>query len=279
MRVHSPSGSAVPLVFDSPHSGRDYPSDFAPLVPLEQLHLYEDRLVDALIDGAPEHGIALVTAGFPRAYIDPNRAADDIDRHIAGDDWTDPIAPTVYSERGIGLVFRTALDGSLIYPGPLARDDLAARIERLWRPYHDALEAELAAAQARWGVVWHVNWHSMRPRGDSLAPDPGEARPDFVLGDLDGTSAEAAFTAQVEAALRGMGYSVARNRPFKGGYITARHGRPAEGRHSLQIEINRGLYLDVETLELAPGAERLKRDLDAFARGLAAWAQARVTES
>lgn len=274
--VRRPAAGAVPVVFDSPHSGRDYPPDFAPLVPVEQLHSYEDRLVDTLVAGAPEHGIALVTAGFPRAFVDPNRAADDIDRRVAGEDWTDPIAPTVYSERGIGLVFRTALDGSALYPGPLARADLAARIERLWRPYHDALEAELAGAEARWGAVWHVNWHSMRPVGDALSPDPGETRADFVLGDLDGTSAERAFTDHVEAALTGMGYSVARNRPFRGGYITARHGRPKEGRHSIQIEINRSLYLDLETLELTPRADGLKRDLDAFARGLAAWAAERA---
>ncbi|MFN3388116.1 MAG: N-formylglutamate amidohydrolase [Allosphingosinicella sp.] len=277
--VHRPAGAAVPVVFDSPHSGRDYPADFAPLVPVQDLHGYEDRLVDALLADAPEHGVVLVTAGFPRAYVDPNRAADDLDRHVAGADWTDPIAPTVYSERGLGLVFRTALDGSPIYAGPLARADLTHRIERLWRPYHDALEAELARAQARWGAVWHVDWHSMRPVGDALAPDPGEVRADFVLGDLGGTSAEAAFSDHVEAALAAMGYSVARNRPFQGGYITARHGRPAEGRHSVQIEINRALYLDMETLALSPGAEALKRDLAAFARGLAAWAAARVTAS
>lgn len=274
--VIRPAARAVPVVFDSPHSGRDYPPRFAPLMPVEQLYGYEDRLVDALIAGAPGHGIALVTAGFPRAFVDPNRAADDLDREVAGEDWTGPIAPTAYSRRGLGLVFRTALDGSPIYAGPLAADDLAARIERLWRPYHDALEAELAAAQARWGAVWHVDWHSMRPVGDALSSDPGEKRPDFVLGDLDGTSAEAPFSDHVEAALKAMGYSVVRNRPFKGGYITARHGRPEEGRHSVQIEINRALYLDLETLELTEGAEALERDLDAFSRGLAAWAAQRA---
>lgn len=264
------------MVFDSPHSGRSYPPGFAPLVPVEQLYFYEDRLVDELVAGAPEQGITLVTAGFPRAFIDPNRASDDIDRSVAGADWADPIAPTAYSERGLGLVFRTALDGRAIYGGPLAAEDLRGRIERLWRPYHDALEAELAGAQARWGAVWHIDWHSMRPVGDSLSPDPGEVRPDFVLGDLDGTSAEAAFSDRVEAALSSLGYSVARNRPFKGGYITARHGRPEEGRHSVQIEINRRLYLDLETLELSEGAEALKRDLDAFAGEVAAYAARRA---
>jgi N-formylglutamate deformylase len=270
---------AVPIVYDSPHSGRDYPDDFAPMVPVEDLYPYEDRLVDDLVADAPEAGIALIAAAFPRAYVDPNRAADDLDREVVGEGWSEPLRPSFYAERGLGLIFRVGLDGRPIYERPLDAADVARRIERYWRPYHAALEAELRAAQARWGAAWHVSWHSMRPVGDALAPDPGETRPDFVVSDRDGTSADPAFTERVAAALRGLGRSVALNRPFKGGYITELHGRPHEGRHSVQVEINRGLYLDMATLETTEGAGRLRRALAAVSAELAGWARERVSGS
>ena len=258
------SGEDLPAVYDSPHSGRAYPPDFLPAVPVEQLHGYEDRLVDTLVADAPVHGIVLITATFPRAYIDPNRAVDDLDPQVVGEDWTDPLKPTAYSELGLGLVFRTGLDSKPIYERPLGRASVMKRIDTCWRPYHDALDGALSDAQERWGAVWHIAWHSMRPLGDAQSADPGEKRPDMVVSDLDGQSAEPAFTQFAVDALRELGYGVAVNHPFKGGYITQRYGRPSEGRHSLQIEINRALYLDLETLDLRPQAATLRRNLSKF---------------
>lgn len=275
--VRKPSGGcAVPVVYDSPHSGRQYPPDFIPAVPLEQLHGYEDRLVDDLLRDAPDHGILLLAANFPRAYIDPNRAIDDLDPQVVGDDWTERLAPTAYSKLGLGLVFRAGLDGKPIYERPLGRATVLQRIEKYWQPYHDALEAALGEARDRWGAVWHVAWHSMRPVGDAQCADPGAARPDFVVSDRDGASAEAAFTDFAVETLRALGYTIAVNHPFKGGYITQKYGRPADGLHSLQIEINRALYLDLETLELAPDASALRADLDLFSKRLVAFASDRA---
>jgi N-formylglutamate deformylase len=275
--VRSPAAHKVlPAVYDSPHSGRNYPPDFLPMIPVEQLRGYEDRLVDDLVRDAPDHGIVLIAATFPRAYVDPNRARDDLDPQVVGDDWSDPLRPTAYSELGLGLVFRTGFDAKPIYERPLGRASVMKRIENYWRPYHDALESALRQAQERWGAVWHVAWHSMRPRGDAQSPDPGEARPDFVVSDRDGDSAEPEFTGFAIKTLRGLGYSVALNHPFKGGYLTERHGRPDEGRHSLQIEINRALYLDLETLELAGSAAALRRDLASFSREFAAFTAGRA---
>lgn len=248
-------------------------------MPVESLYGYEDRLVDELLAGAPGAGITLISAGFPRAYVDPNRAEGDFDRTLVGEGWTRPLEPSAYAERGLGLFFATGLDGAPLYDAPLGPEAAAARIDLYWRPYHDALEEELAAAQRRWGAVWHVDWHSMRPVGDDLAPDPGARRPDFVVGDLDGSSAEPAFTDHVVSSLRGLGYEVAVNAPFKGGYITELHGRPGEGRHSIQIEINRGLYLDMETLQPSLGWDALRRDLDALAGSAAAFVRERVSGS
>ena len=267
-----PDGAELPAIYDSPHSGRNYPPDFIPLVPVEQLRGYEDRLVDHLIGEAPDYGILLLAANFPRAYIDPNRAIDDLDPQVVGDDWSDPLKPTPYSELGLGLVFRTGLDNKPIYERPLGRAAVMKRIDRYWRPYHEALESALKRAQQRWGAVWHIAWHSMRPMGDAQSIDPGEARPDFVISDRDGTSAEPAFTEFAAETLRALGYTVAVNHPFKGGYITQLHGRPGKGRHSLQIEMNRALYLDLETLELEPGAAALRSDLGRFSRSFAGFA-------
>ena len=271
--------AAVAAVYDSPHSGRLYPPDFIPVVPMEQLHGYEDRLVDDLVRDAPDHGILLIAAAFPRAYIDPNRAIDDLDPHVVGDDWSDVLSPTAYSQLGQGLIFRTGIDGRPLYERPLGRTSVISRIERYWRPYHEALEGALQAVQDRWGSVWHIAWHSMRPVGDTLSPDPGEARPDFVVSDRDGTSAEQALTDFAVETLRGLGYTVALNHPFKGGYITEKYGRPSDGRHSLQIEINRSLYLDLETLELTADSAALRQDLARFSHKFAQFVTERSERS
>lgn len=271
-RLFPPDAKAAPAVFDSPHSGRAYPRDFHPAVPVTELYGFEDRLVDALLADAPAQGVALLTADFPRAYIDPNRREDDLEPEITGPDWRDSANP-VYAAKGIGLIFRTSLAGTPIYERPLGASEIRRRISRYWRPYHQALEEALSAAQQRWGAVWHINWHSMRPIGDALSSDPGEIRPDFVLSDRDGVTTEPGFIDVVEHELRKAGYSVARNHPFKGGYITALHGRPGEGRHSLQVEINRALYLDLQTLEITTDADRLRRDLARLAASVANYAR------
>jgi N-formylglutamate deformylase len=232
-------------------------------------------MVDDLIADAPDHGIKLITAAFPRAYIDPNRAPDDIDADLAGEEWTDPINPTLYSQRGHGLVFRSSLEGKPIYERALGKARLRSRIENYWEPYHRVLEEALQKVQQCCGTVWHISWHSMRPVGDESSSDPGEERPDFVVSDLEGDSADANFTRHAVEQLRELGYSVNLNWPFKGGYITQLHGRPREGRHSIQIEINRGLYLDLATLELTPGAKRLRGNLAEFSSRMTAFACSR----
>lgn len=277
-RLFPSQNRAAPVVFDSPHSGRVYPNDFHPILPTAELFGYEDRLVDLVVADAPDYGITLLTAEFPRAYIDPNRSEDDLEPEIAGPDWSTARNP-VYALKGIGLIFRTSLDGRPIYERPLSAEEINRRISRYWRPYHQALEDALSYTQQLWGEVWHINWHSMRPIGDALSSDPGAIRPDFVLSDLDGTSAEPGLPDLVEHELRAMGYSLARNRPFKGGYITALHGRPDEGRHSIQVEINRSLYLNLKTLEVTPGAKRLRGDLARLAASVADYARSHATDT
>ena len=265
----------VPVVFDSPHSGRFYPDDFSSVVSRKLLREYEDRFVDLLLEEAASHGITMISAHFPRAYIDPNRAPDDLDQEMLETVWPDPLSPTRHSRQGTGLIFRRMHDASLIYERHLTLEEVRRRLDGCWRPYHAALEAALAEARLHGGAVWHVNWHSMRPVGDAMTPDPGASRADFVLGDLEGTSCEPAFTAFVAERLEAMGYSVAVNHPYQGAHIVERYGQPEEGRHSLQIEINRGLYMDLATLEKIDRFDEIRRDVGRLAGELSEWAMLR----
>jgi N-formylglutamate amidohydrolase len=267
-----PEGTEAPLLIDSPHSGRCYPEDFETVVPHSVLRGAEDWMVDDLVGGAPLEGASLLAARFPRAYIDPNRRLDDIDPALLAGSWPEPLNPGPKSALGIGLFRHRTNDGSPLLPGPLPAGALHARIERCWRPYHRALHEALDALHARHGAVWHINAHSMKSAGSAITPDgPGAARADMVIGDLDGESCDPPFTAFIAEGLRALGYSVAVNKPYKGAEIIRTHGRPADNRHSLQIEMKRALYMDEATLTATDGYAKLKADLRQLVADVAAW--------
>lgn len=267
--VIEPRGDPAPMVFDAPHSGRHYPDDFDHVAGIELLMGGEDRFVDELFADAPDHGATYVVANFARTYIDPNRRASDIDTILLDGDWHEAPEPTIMSERGVGLVFRLIGNGTSIYDRRLTSADITNRIERYWRPYHECLRAMIDRTTERHGLCYHLDCHSMMPVGNELAPDPGSDRADFVLGDLDGTACEPGFTRLVADTLEGLGYSVAVNDPYKGALIVERYGAPDKGVHSLQIEINRKLYMDLETLERSDGFAPLRADLAKLASAIA----------
>ena len=273
---HDPATAPIALVLDSPHSGEWYPEDFDHLPPREVVRRAEDTHVARLWRSALEHGATLIEARFPRAYIDANRSLADIDVELLSDRWPEPIAPSRKTQQGIGLVWRLARGGTPMYARKLTSAEVRARIDGCWRPYHDELDAVLDARRAQFGGVWHINCHSMPAVGDALADDPGRLRADFVLGDRDGTTCDAALTALVAQAARAMGYSVAVNDPYKGVEIVRKHGRPAENRHSLQIELKRTLYMDEDTLVPNEGYGRLARDLGELSRLLADYVRGRT---
>ena len=277
LRRHDPSGAPIPLVLDSPHSGEWYPEDFEHAAPRALVRQAEDTHVARLWEHAPAHGATLIEAMFPRAYIDANRSADDVDPALLADAWSAdlPIAPSGKSALGIGLVWRLARGGVPMYARRLRSDEVRSRIERCWRPYHAALDAAIDQVHQTFGAVWHVNCHSMLAVGDELSTDPGRERADFVLGDRDGTTCEPAFTQLVAQTVREAGYSVAINDPYKGVELVRKHGRPAEQRHSLQIEIKRTLYMDEQTLQPNAGYDRLQRDLDRVLAAIAGFVHAR----
>ena len=275
-RRHAPAVAAIPLVLDSPHSGERYPPDFDHAPPRVEVRRAEDTHVARLYACAPRHGATLIEALFPRAYIDPNRSLADIDPALIAGTWPGPVATSRKTAQGIGLIWRVARNGEPMYARKLAVDEVQRRIDDCYLPYHAALAAELDAAHRAFGAVWHVNCHSMPAIGDANADDPGRERADFVLGDRDGTTCAAAFTLAVADALRALGYDVAINEPYKGVEIVRRHGRPVEGRHSLQVEINRRLYMNESTLAPHAGYAALEGDLDRLVAAVAAFVRAAV---
>jgi N-formylglutamate deformylase len=243
--VLAPSAGDARLVFDSPHSGRFYPPDWHTHATGVALRRGEDAYVDELLGDVVAHSVVVLLANYPRCYIDVNRELRDIDAELLAEPWPAPLEPSEKTRRGLGLIRRYVTPGVAVNDAPLTVADVMTRIERVYRPYHQTLRELLDAVRSRHGVVWHVNWHSMKSRGNALTPDgPGAVRPDVVVGDRDGASAAPALTQAVVETLRERGYRVAVNNPYKGGTIVARYGRPAEGVHSVQVELNRALYLD-----------------------------------
>ena len=262
-------GALLPIVVDSPHSGTDYPADFGHSAPFELLRRGEDLYVDRLYEHAPDFGATFVAARFPRAYIDPNRLLTDIDEALLDAPWPGEVAAGPKTKLGIGLIWRLLGDVP-VYGRKLSVAEVQQRIERCYRPYHAALDDAIEGAYRQHGAVWHLNVHSMPDDSYERLKLPVKPLADFVLGDLDGRTAGEPLMALIEGVLRGHGYSVARNDPFKGVEIIARNGRPAERRHSLQIEVKRSCYADVERHLPNEGFVRVQRALDAMLAALAA---------
>ncbi|WP_459618144.1 N-formylglutamate amidohydrolase [Bordetella sp. 2513F-2] len=269
-------GSA-PLVLDSPHSGTTYPPDFAPSADFGALRTAEDTWVDDLWSGAVALGVPLLAATFPRSYIDANRGAEEIDPLLLDAPWPGPASASPKVKLGKGLVWRMLDDGTPLYDRKLSVEEVRHRIEACWKPYHAALGELMDHAHARFGKVWHINCHSMPSVAGAYATDkPGLVHPDFVLGDRDGTTSDPAFCAFVADWLRQRGYDVAVNDPYKGVEIVRAFGRPADNRHSLQVEINRKLYMDEVTLRPHEGYGRLKQHLRELTAALVSWTRAQT---
>jgi N-formylglutamate deformylase len=244
--THGPADVLQPLLLDSPHSGRAFPADFGAAVSEHALRDGEDCYVDELWLPATEHGVWLLAAQFARTYLDVNRHHADIDLDLLeGEHWPHEHRPSGKAAIGKALLWRTLDDGSPIYARRLAVDEVRSRIARCHAPYHRTLRQRIAATHARFGRSFHVDCHSMNAlAGTQGEGGAGQPRADIVLGDRDATSCDPAFTAFVREVLTGMGYDVKVNDPFKGVELVRAYADPASGRHSLQLEINKRLYMD-----------------------------------
>ena len=260
----------TPLVFASPHSGRDYPEDMmaAAALDAQTIRRSEDAFVDDLICEAPKLGATVIAARYARAYIDLNREAFELDAGMFEDELPEfARSRTARVAAGLGAIARVVSEGQEIYARKLMFSEARGRIDGAHRPYHAALERLLAETQRAHGVAILIDWHSMPA---AAARAGGRDRPcDFVLGDRFGAACAGLLTQRVERELEAMGYRVARNNPYAGGYTTEHYGRPARRIHALQIEINRGLYLDEASVSPHMGFERLKSDLNPVFAALA----------
>ena len=271
--IRLPDEQTVPFVFNSPHSGRYYPADFLAATSLDkhEIRRSEDLLVDQLFAPVVRLGAPLMSAVYPRAYLDVNREPYELDPKMF--DGRLPTYANVRSLRvagGLGTIPRVVSDAANIYRGPLPIEEGLQRIERIYRPYHDTLRRLLAQTHVAFGLAILIDCHSMP---SNIRGGSSRVRPDFVLGDRFGASCMPELTDQATAALQRLGYSVCRNKPYAGGFITEHYGRPSRGLHALQIEVNRSLYMDEFRLEPNRGFVRLSADLGALAQSLLAFAE------
>ena len=259
-----PQTAATALVLDSPHSGSFYPDDFHYIVPQHWLRQTEDSYVDELFSFAPAFGATMLKANFTRSYIDVNRAIDDLDPTMISGLLPFALEPTERTFAGYGLI-RHLCRGQNVYAGKLSTGDIQKRLQECYMPYHEALKKILERTNEQFGNVWHINCHSMPSNLTS------NLRPDFILGDRDGSSSEPEFIRMLTDALKRMGYSVAHNDPYKGVEIVRRYGHPRAGFHSVQLEINRALYMDEETLERTARFSALQQDMATLVQDVGAW--------
>jgi N-formylglutamate deformylase len=271
--VQLPKAARSAVVLDSPHSGTKYPADFAYSCSLRALRQAEDTHVEALFADGPVLGAPLVSALFPRAYIDPNRALDDIDPQVLEGGWDGPISGSSNALAGMGLLWRLLDDGTPIYPAAVAKADQAERIRRCYLPYHDQVQKQLDHAFALHGRALLLNCHSMPSVSPRLTTRTGTSRvADIVLGNRDGTTCAESITQRAREVCAGLGLSVAINDPYKGVELVRRHGQPSQGRHALQVEINRALYMDEATRQRSAGFAAIKEAMAALVTAMGALA-------
>jgi N-formylglutamate amidohydrolase len=259
-----PERQTAAFVFSSPHSGRHYPKAFlaASRLDPQALRKSEDCFVDQLFAGMPSLGAPLLSALFPRAYLDLNREPYELDPELVHDPL--PAHANTQSIRvagGLGTVARIVADGEEIYSGRLSLEDILARIDALYFPFHAELSRLIEETAALFGYCVLIDCHSMP---STAAVSGGGPRPDIVIGDRFGSSCDPRLARLVRDAFQRRGYDVQMNRPYAGGYITEHHGKPGRGAHALQIEINRGLYLDERRFALNGGFAGMKSDLDSI---------------
>ena len=246
--LNHPERRTTSVVFASPHSGRDYPWSFIRRTNLNEhtVRSSEDAFVDQLFDCATQFGAPFLKAGAPRAFVDLNRSAEELDPALISGAQRLGHNPRVAS--GLGVVPRVVANGKAIYSGKISMAEAERRIDTYWRPYHAALETQLDQAHVMFGQAILVDCHSMPHEAMDSVARTGIRRPEVVLGDRFGAAADEAIVDRIEAAFTNAGLVVTRNTPFAGAYITQHYGRPMRGRHAIQVEIDRALYMNEQMI-------------------------------
>ncbi|RUP25447.1 MAG: N-formylglutamate amidohydrolase [Curvibacter sp.] len=261
-----PDSPPMPVVIDSPHSWPQWPEGVSTLAPRSAIQSSWDAHVEVLWALAVAGRAPVLSARFHRSLIDANRARDDIDPEMLDGPWPGPVTPSDKSARGFGLIRRLALPDVPMYGSRLPVREIQRRLLTYYDPYHARLASLIDATQQRFGHCLHLDCHSMKSVGNAMNHDAGRARPDVVVSDLHGQSAAPEVTRTVAALLRAQGLCVSINDPYEGAELIHRHGRPQERCHSLQIELNRSLYMDETLFTLTPGhgplVQALRKMLD-----------------
>ncbi|WP_163267416.1 N-formylglutamate amidohydrolase [Chelativorans alearense] len=267
-QVRTAGEQRIPFVFNSPHSGRHYPPRFLAMSRLDAatIRRSEDCYVDELFSVAASLGAPLLSANFPRAYLDVNREPWELDPRMFREpvpSFTNIRSPRVAG--GLGTIPKLVGEGLDIYGERLPLGEALSRIEHIYRPYHACLAELLQRTRDTFGYAILIDCHSMPA---NIRVGDGSLRPDFIIGDRFGSSAAPGLTEHAISLLAARGYAVAHNKPYAGGFITEHYGRPVEQVHALQIEINRGLYMNERTLQRIEGFSALADDLAEFVRTL-----------
>jgi N-formylglutamate deformylase len=251
-----------PIVLDSPHSGVIYPHDFAYVMPLQTLRRAEDTHVDHLFSFAQDSGYPMVSANFPRSYIDANRSEKEIDPELFEGDWFSNVEVTSKAKLGKGLMWRILDDGTPIYAQKLTREDYKHRVNTYWQPYHGAISTLLNEVHAEHDFFMHINCHSMPSVSEKYGTDhPGLIHPDMVLGDRDSSTNDPLITQFLQEQFTHLGYECWVNKPYKGVELVRAYSAPQSRRFSVQLELNRKLYMDEYTLEPHAGFTKLQDNL------------------
>ncbi len=243
-----PEQRTTAVVFASPHSGRDYPWTFLrrTVLDAQSIRTSEDAFIDQIFDCAPQFGAPFLRAGAPRAFVDLNRGADELDPALIEGVLKIGHNPRIAS--GLGVIPRVVANGKAIYRGKLPLSEARRRIDTYWRPYHQMLQRQLNEAHALFGEAILVDCHSMPHEALDTIARGVRHRPEVVIGDRFGASASGEMVERVEAAFAAAGLTVVRNAPFAGAYIAQTYGRPARGQHAIQIEIDRALYMNEQMI-------------------------------
>jgi N-formylglutamate amidohydrolase len=269
LEIDAPTAGRVPLVFASPHSGRDYPSEFlaASRLDPQAIRRSEDSYVDEIFAAAPAHGAPFLKARFPRAFVDPNRQAFELDPAMFDDVLPAHVNTTsARVKAGLGTIARVVADGQPIYRNMLDFREVERRIDDYYRPYHRALNHLVKETRARFGFCILIDCHSMP---SAASANGGSDGVDVVLGDNLGRACAPALSQLICDELGDLSFSLRRNRPYSGGFTVHHYGNPERGVHAIQIELNRALYMDEKSLERRPGLADLAARMDKLISALA----------
>jgi len=266
---YEPIASPAPLLVDVSRSGREYPPHYRTPLPFTTVHDNVSMYVEDLWAGAPAVGGTLLYCMFPNTWIDVNRNEADMDPAVVDGTWPGELRPTARTLEGLGLIKTKSRYGEPFQEHSLTVAEIEERLNLYYRPYHAELKRVVADLHARFGVLRQISCHCMSAVGAPTHADAGKPRADFCVSDIKGRTASAEAMALVVDTLRGYGYSVSVNEPYIGNELIGRHGNPAHGIDSIQVEINKKLFMDVKTFRRTAGFAKLKADLDRLLKVLA----------